>query len=531
MNLTKDVREEENTPDLQSERETRTPNNCQELYLRNNIHRLHSTIPKHITTVDEKYILHCLQLIRNCARRAAAQDFASKVHVLSNDVSILAEGDMARLAIECPNSSDDMSRLTIGSVTSSQSMKNILNSPLLQQTRHVDFFEPVYSRKNSAPGQHKRAASVSSTNSSFSDKSSSSASNTSYQAMMQCTWRDGLPHHVFSVDDKRESYVASLEPSGDKVYDYVYTFHSRKKEHEIQELESENLGTMRVSTSITLCSNNMEVRETNFVLSLSSDENPTKDRLQNSNLALRKNKRLLTRKVANVFRSNYKKRPSSKFTGSSAILEDSPWEPSGNEDNNNNTADEQREYSSPNLELAAVIVKDVRKNPEIGGWGLKFLKKTGANASLEASARGLPECSRSKGECSTSMDVLIPAGLHGGPRARGGAGPSSLTERWISGGQCDCGGWDIGCPLTILKTKSSSADSSFSADSSEDCKSIDLFIQGSKEEDMAMLKMVKIHEGLYYIHYQSTLSSLQSFAIAAAIFHSRSPLLRPKNIQ
>lgn len=49
--------------------------------------------------------------------------------------------------------------------------------------------------------------------------------------------------------------------------------------------------------------------------------------------------------------------------------------------------------------------------------------------------------------------VLIPSGSHGMPESDGpcpGIGPSSLLERWRSGGGCDCGGWDMGCPLTVL---------------------------------------------------------------------------------
>ncbi|KAL0456928.1 UNVERIFIED_CONTAM: hypothetical protein Slati_1032000 [Sesamum latifolium] len=351
--------------------------------------------------------------------------------------------------------------------------------------------------------------------------------------MLQCTWNDGLLHHVFSVDDKNEVYVANLlrvESLESKVLDYVYTFHSSKKgkkDSDIQELELERVGTMRVSTSITLCSNNSEVRETQFVLSVSSDD-PTGE-LQVSTHVQRKNKRL-TSKVVNALRSShsYKRRSSSKFWGSSAIFEDAPWEPSEDMHNSVDRVEARAEkVYFPNLELAAIIVKDICKNREeadVGGWGLKFLKKSGNDASLETSVPS--KCSRDDGECSTSMDVLIPAGLHSGPRTRIG-GPSSLTERWISGGHCDCGGWDIGCPITVLNTGSSSADSSSETADSGECKSTDLFIQGSKQEVPA-LKMVNIHEGLYYIHFQSTLSTLQSFAIAAAIIHSRSPLLRPK---
>ncbi|KAL0392678.1 UNVERIFIED_CONTAM: hypothetical protein Sradi_2490600 [Sesamum radiatum] len=564
-------------------RRSRASTWCRELFLKN-VHGSSNSIPKHITTPDEKYVLRCLELIRNCALRAAAWNFTSKVGVLPEDGSNLAEiknrsSNSISLAIERPfiggtevimNTTGDW---TIGTVSRSQSIINILTSPLLQQfgsfDREVNFgrtdlldgsksfysyfgdslqeSSSTFSRnkqqkevkfldhKYASSPVHKRDASTSSTNSSCSDQSSSSVYGTSFQGMLQCTWKGGLPHHVFTVDDKREVHIANLskvESSDDKGLDYVYTFLARrngKKECDIDELESESIAKMRVSTAITFSSNNSEVRETQFILSVSSDNR--KGETQTSNHALRKNNRL-TRKVVDVFRPShsYKQRSLSKLGGSSAIFEDTPWEPSG--DVSNNYLDPHdglaENKCSPNLELAAIIVKDTcnnSKEAELGGWGLKFLKRQGNNASLESSIP--PERSRNTGECSTSMDIVIPAGFHGGPRTRVGGGPSSLIERWTSGGHCDCGGWDIGCPLTILNTTSSNGEYSPQADNFGECKSINLFMQGSKQ-NLPIMKMVNIHDGLYYINFQSTLSTLQSFAIASAIIHSRSPLLRPK---
>ncbi|KAL0366858.1 UNVERIFIED_CONTAM: hypothetical protein Sradi_3575900 [Sesamum radiatum] len=458
-------------------RRSRASTWCREFFLKN-VHGSSNSIPKHITTPDEKYVLRCLELIRNCALRAAAWNFTSKVGVLPEDGSNLAEIknrslNSISLAIERPfiggtevimNTTGDW---TIGTVSRSQSIINILSSPLLQQfgsfDRDVNFgrrdlldgSKPFYSYFGDSPQEssttlsrnlqkevkfldhkyalspvHKRDASTSSTNSSCSDQSSSSVYGTSFQGMLQCTWKDGLPHHVFTVDDKREVYIANLSKvvsSDDKGLDYVYTFLARrngKKECDIDELESESIAKMRVDNR--------------------------KGETQTSNHALRKNNRL-TRKVVDVFRPShsYKQRSLSKLGGSSAIFEDTPWDPSG--------------------------------------------------------------------------DVSF----HGGPRTRVGGGPSNLIERWTSGGHCDCGGWDIGCPLTILNTTSSNGEYSPQADNSGECKFVDLFMQGSKR-NLPIMKMVNIHDGLYYINFQSTLSTLQSFAIAAAIIHSRSLLLRPK---
>ncbi|KAL5077610.1 hypothetical protein RYX36_016594 [Vicia faba] len=45
--------------------------------------------------------------------------------------------------------------------------------------------------------------------------------------------------------------------------------------------------------------------------------------------------------------------------------------------------------------------------------------------------------------------VVLPGGVHSFPSK---GGPSSLLERWKSGGSCDCGGWDLACKLKIIAT-------------------------------------------------------------------------------
>ena len=76
------------------------------------------------------------------------------------------------------------------------------------------------------------------------------------------------------------------------------------------------------------------------------------------------------------------------------------------------------------------------------------------------------------------MDVVVPAGVHGGPRTKNG-GPSSLVERWRSGGSCDCGGWDIGCPLTILNAGPNNKDVLYQGGVFGKSNSFELFTQVS----------------------------------------------------
>lgn len=550
-----------------------TGNCAQKLFFHNSL-GLQNKLPKHIISFDERYFLRCLELVHI----HSTCNFSSKMQIISKssgsrevrNENLHTNGN---LATECPQTvgiessyvPDSSAEWILGAITGSKSMLNILKSPLLNQFGSVnctvdsgkeninDSEEGSFSDFMSSPGGfsvssaqklqkemtdhgsehvHRRVLSVSSTASTCSDQSCLSAAAPISQGMFQRRWKNGLPHYVFSIDGKKEVYVADLleiDSPDDKFLDYVYTFHSRqesKKERAFSARESQLVGKMTVSTSVTLSPTKLEIMETRFVVFGSMDQ--YMDEIQTSHI-LRKNKKL-AKKVTDVFRTSqsYKQRSLSKFGGTSAILEDASWTPS---------IDMYDDYYScgnalldqqipPNFELAAVVTRDPlndsSKEAEKGGWGMKFLKKspTGSkNAPPEISV----ECrSRGTSDCSTSTDVIIPSGFHGGPRSRH-AGPSSLLERWSSGGHCDCGGWDLGCPLTVLKTGNEAS----SQTTSGDCQTFDLYIQGLKQSAPVM-KMSNIHDGLYYIHFHSTLSALQSFAIAAAFIHRHSPFLRPK---
>lgn len=552
-------------------------------------------IPKRMVSVDEKYLRRCLELIHFRALRTARGNVS--VNVSSEKMGFFSEsispsktrnGDMfdsPSLVFECPTVAETGSvvispagagQWILGSVMGSKSMKNILNSPLLQQygaldsnanltrinsndvndsicfdfvespsalslssTLKLDMGTPIRERhKYGFDIGHKRLLSVSSTSSLFSDLICSSASTTINQGMLQCTWKDGNPHFVFSTDDQKDVYVANLwkvESKEEKALDYVYLFHSGKsghKDHEICDGHSRLVGKMKVSNSFTLCPNDSKILETEFVL-FSGSESYVTD-MPTSSHQLRKS-RGLSRKVAEVFRTSHsaKHKTISKFSGHHTILEESCFpETCIDRCDNLDSAGELTlldDHPPPNLEVAAIIVKDHvpdTQKQEDGGWGLKFLKKVGVKKSTKSAEATLPvNCHRSNGDCSMSMDILIPAGLHGGPRTRNG-GPSSLIERWKSGGHCDCGGWDMGCPLTVLKPRSSNDEDL--PHIQEECKSFDLITQGS-QNDVPTLRIVNVQDGLYFIHFQRTISVLQSFSIAVAIIHTRSPSLRPKD--
>ncbi|XP_042518229.1 uncharacterized protein LOC122092011 isoform X2 [Macadamia integrifolia] len=362
---------------------------------------------------------------------------------------------------------------------------------------------------------HKRLFSISSTNSSSSDQSSSSTCAPVSQGMLHCKWKGGIPYFVFSVDDQREIYAAKLwkvESSNDKGLDYMYSFHSRTD------------GKKELGTSDNLLDFVGKMKQSSEIQSLTS--------------TAKKNWRL-SKKVVDAFRtshpSKYKSRPKGVPSSIYEDLSGEQCQEMGETDALDSTL--LQSNLSPSLELAAIIVRDhvhdTCQEASVGGWGLKFLEKARAEQAndpvedFDSLERCQESSLRNRNDCSTSMDVLIPAGFHGGPRTRNG-GPSSLTARWRSGGHCDCGGWDTGCPLTVLHNMSSK-EVLPQPDAQGECKSFDLFMQGTKQGEPT-LRMVNIQDGLYFIHFQSTLTALQTFSIGVAIIHTQSSTLCPKDV-
>ncbi|CAI9118052.1 OLC1v1019564C4 [Oldenlandia corymbosa var. corymbosa] len=497
------------------------------------IYGLDNYIPKHIMGFDEKYLRRCLEWMHISAYGTAPCNFSSKLAIAGNYLgsrgyNTRSTDDMVSPFIECScvpvadsAAINPVGADILGAISASKSMINILRSPLLQrfgalestaiggggqfeekEAISTDLFISPSNFVSNKSGKlkemvhgdyecgsepvHKRLSSISSTNSTCSDHSSSSGYAAVSQGMLQCTWKDGYPHYLFSVDDQGEVYAANLfnvRSPDDKVLDYVYSFHLKsggKSKHENQDIESDLVGTMKVSTSVTLCPKNSEIFERQFVL-FGSNDSWAKE--QNSLHSIKKHKGL-AKKVTDVFRPtlSHKQRRYSKNLGTSVILEDTSWESSddvcGIPDHCSvNILDAE---TPPNLELAAIVVKDhvcgKPKDSEIGGWGMKFLKKPGIKNETPSEDSVVSECcKRDNGQCSASMNIILPAGYHGGPKTRKG-GPSTLLERWRSSGQCDCGGWDIGCPLTVLNTLTNRMEHLPLTDSGE-CKTVDIFIE------------------------------------------------------
>ncbi|KAI4385982.1 hypothetical protein MLD38_003963 [Melastoma candidum] len=121
---------------------------------------------------------------------------------------------------------------------------------------------------------------------------------------------------------------------------------------------------------------------------------------------------------------------------------------------------------------------------------------------------------------SGNTTVILPSGIHSLPSD---GGPSSLIERWRSGGSCDCGGWDVGCKLKILSSddqvcrKQSLGEASSSAE-----VSFSLFSQADAQEDeQPVFSLTPFKDKIYSVEFKSSLSVLQAFSICVAFLDSR----------
>nr|KYP40373.1 hypothetical protein KK1_038295 [Cajanus cajan] len=179
--------------------------------------------------------------------------------------------------------------------------------------------------------------------------------------------------------------------------------------------------------------------------------------------------------------------------------------PSGNTDFDNSNS-----YPFSSTEL--------HSNPEIAAIVLQIPFHKRESLKYERRGRINAEACSKLSELSSAVEkvkVVLPTGNHGFPSAEI-QGPSSLLNRWKHGGGCDCGGWDMACPLILLGNPSVQ----FTEDRPlmEECQTLELFTQGAKERTPTF-GMTMVEEGQYAVDFHAQLSPLQAFSICVAILH------------
>lgn len=126
------------------------------------------------------------------------------------------------------------------------------------------------------------------------------------------------------------------------------------------------------------------------------------------------------------------------------------------------------------------------------------------------------------------MNVILPAGEHSFP-IDGMHGATPLIERWQSGGNCDCGGWDMGCGLSVFRSDFLTMHHGLGENvalTSHDRviwpspgNPFKIFTQGRRRRLVLGLEILQA--GSFSLSFSARFSPLQAFATAVAILHQQ----------
>ncbi|KAM5583448.1 hypothetical protein ABKV19_003375 [Rosa sericea] len=193
-------------------------------------------------------------------------------------------------------------------------------------------------------------------------------------------------------------------------------------------------------------------------------------------------------------------------------------------------ADCQTSGFQPNDELAATVVKIPKKRSQTSStdWhrrdtycDLPVVGSEECMSKVRRHSYSVEDVQRkpfvgSQGLISTT--VILPSGAHSLPS---NGGPSSLIERWSTGGSCDCGGWDLGCKLRILDNQNQASENLTSHKVCSIPDRFELCHQGGLQENQPALSLAPFKDGIYSVEFNSSLSVLQAFSICIAVLDSR----------
>lgn len=212
-------------------------------------------------------------------------------------------------------------------------------------------------------------------------------------ALLQLTIKDGLPFFKFVVDNSNDILVAAVKqlPKSGKVDEcLIYSFYT------VSEIKKKSGGWM---------SQGSKGKGSGFGYNMIG---------------------LMKVSSSSVFNSNFGDCKDESIVRESILYSV-----------NLGQVDKQASTFMPDREIAAIMVRDQIVNHNDG------------ETSDNQCNQHFPGDSSSKDNDKTSGNIIaiLPGGVHGVPQK---GAPSSLIERWKSGGLCDCGGWDVGCKLQVL---------------------------------------------------------------------------------
>ncbi|KAL8138921.1 hypothetical protein V2J09_004922 [Rumex salicifolius] len=168
----------------------------------------------------------------------------------------------------------------------------------------------------------------------------------------------------------------------------------------------------------------------------------------------------------------------------------------------------------PSLETAAFVIQVPFKKRESLKYSSddKFSHQVQLNL-LDLSQKIPREVTDRTG---TSVSVVTPMGSHSLPNCES-RGPLPLLDRWRLGGGCDCGGWDMACPVVVFSNHSTELKEEYPFLKQD--RPFELCVQGAKEKTPALTIQFS-GKGKYAVDFQPQLSTLQAFGICVAMLHA-----------
>jgi len=263
--------------------------------------------------------------------------------------------------------------------------------------------------------------------------------------------KHGVPFFEFKVQCPEDVFVAKTWRTGN-AFNWVYTFHSidnRKKSNATglgyHDFDKDSSTVAQMLVSCNLCSelegkvfDNSMVTE--FVLYDFTHSRQSVSREKNSFSESDASKTL---EASHVGGKGLDENRAVK-----SKLQDKSLPSNVEFDDLNSSPCSSTECHS-NLEIAAIVLQI----PFYKRESLKYKREDIISGKEYSNIRDLSVEIDRKGrhhsKIQEQVKVVIPAGNHGLPNAEC-RGPSSLLDRLRYGGGCDCGGWDMACPLILL---------------------------------------------------------------------------------
>lgn len=228
---------------------------------------------------------------------------------------------------------------------------------------------------------------------------------------LKLEFKQGVPAFEFSVKDPDLVLLAKTWKT-DNAFNWVYTFHRKKSNSTVWSAKdrhkhsSPTIGQMHVSCDLCFEVNGDKHLNKSMVTEFILFDTDQARRSYITNIALDN-------------KSSSKDHDKHASNDNDSIVSASyPLAPS---------------ELRPQHEIAAIVIQTA------------FTKKDGSKE-LQADETN----TTSTGQYYSNINVVTPSGRHGLSHTEED-GLSSLLDRWRSNGGCDCGGWDVGCPLSVFK--------------------------------------------------------------------------------